>query len=182
MIIETLIVLLVILILNIGFIIGVYNTIVTGKNDYEGQINDLKAEYQRRVDLFMNLVESVKSHVKFEKSTLTDITKARSGINPLDTKKVKKLDSVFAGMKIQLEAYPELKSNKLYKELMSNITLTEDRINSARGEMNNIAEDFNTYIGKFPVNIIAKLFNTKRLKYIKLGAGSAKIDAPKIAI
>lgn len=185
--IETLLVALLIIVISAlwsgGWLIGVYNTIVTGKNDYEGMLQDLRAEYQRRADLFLNLGKTVKSHVTFEKGTMVELAKARAGIKEgITPAKMKKLDSIFAGMKIQLEAYPELKSHTLYGKLMTEITLTEDRINQARGEMNNIAEDFNTYIEKFPTNIAAGMFHAEKMQYIELGKGADQIDAPAIGV
>lgn len=155
-------------IVGIGWGIGVYNTIVSGTNDYEGQWADIKTQYQRRTDLFMNLVECVKSHVKFEKSTLVELTKARAGIqNNITPKKMKQIDTVLSGLKIQVEAYPELKSNQQYLKLMEEITHVERSILNERATLNNIAEDFNTYIEIFPRSIMANILRAKKLKYFE---------------
>lgn len=172
-----------IVVVGAGFTIGVYNTLVTGKNDYAGQWANIKTEYQRRYDLFMNLVETVKGHVKFEKETLVELTKARSGIEsnkPLGKTQMNKLDNLFSGLKIQVEAYPELKSNVHYTKLMEEISETEERIVFARTEVNHIAEDFNTYIETFPTNLVAKgIFNAKKLQYYQ-NEGSKVDKSPRI--
>jgi len=160
-------------IIVVGKGIGVYNTIVTGKNDYDGQLADLGAHYQRRADLYMNLSEVVKKNVAFEKDTFIGIAKARAGIKteaPNKGNMIAKLgamDSMISGLKIQIEAYPELKSNEQFNKLMSEIEVTENFVTEQRDELNNIAQDFNTYIGLFPTNVYANIFKTKQLVYFK---------------
>lgn len=154
-----------------GYTISVYNTIKTATNDYEGMIADISAEYQRRADLYLNLAKTCKGHMKFEKTTLVELTKARSGLQTGKTKinqtTIKKMDSMFGNFRMQMEAYPELQSNKHYSKIMDEISNTEDRIITARGELNNIAEDYNTYIQLFPTNMFANLFKAKKLTYFK---------------
>lgn len=168
-----------------GYGVGVYNTIVTAKNDWEGQMADIKTEYQRRIDLYMNLVKTVKSHKKFEKETIIELTKARSGITEQKNIKpttIKKLDSFLGSLKVQMEAYPELKSHTHYTKLMEEIGITEERILVARGELNNIAEDYNTYIQKFPTVLFVGIFNAKKLSYIELTYEANSPKAPEMDI
>jgi LemA protein len=159
------------LLILIGSVIGVYNTLVTAWQDIKTQWSNILTEYQRRADLFMNLAESVKSHKKFEKSTLEEITKARSGIfagnQQTQMKQIKKLDNLFAGMKLTFENYPELKSNTLYKDLMENVRETEDRINISRTDFNAVVRDYNIYIKVFPTNILANMFNYNEYAYFE---------------
>ena len=59
-------------------------------------------------------------------------------------------------LQAQFEAYPDLKAMPLYEDLNHNILETENRINQARCELNNMVEDYNTYINMFPTFIMAK--------------------------
>lgn len=159
--------------IGIGWTIGLYNTIQTAQNDYKGQWADIKTEYQRKIDLFLNLAKTVKSHATFEKETLIQLTKARSGLTDsknINNVEIQKMESLFAGFKLQMEAYPDLKSHTHYSKLMDEVSRTEERILSARAELNNIAEDFNTMIDMFPNNIVCKwLFAADHLDYFKEG-------------
>lgn len=168
---------------GVGYTVGVYNTINNATNDYEGQLADISAEYQRRLDLLTNLAKSVKSHKDFESKTYENIAKARAGLSEKPSvKNLKKVDSILAGLKVQIEAYPELKSSSLYSELNAEISETEDRVFRARAELNNIAEDYNTYIGNFPTVLIAKgLLHKNKLEYFK-AEGKAKTGSFEIEI
>ena len=156
-----------------GWMTGFYNTVIDASEDIKGQWADILTEYQRRADLFMNLINTVKSSKNFEKETLVELTKARSGISDIKNDKpkqmqtMKTLDHVFHGLKLHVEAYPDLKSVGLHSQLMNDIKETENRINAGRGEYNNIVEDYNTYIKTFPNLILRKLFSFSCEEYFE---------------
>jgi LemA protein len=148
----------------LGWVIGFYNTVINAKNDIKNMLSNIFTEYQRRADLFMNLVESVKGVSKFEKSTLKEVIEARSGKfnvsnNSDGLKKLKSLDNTFDRMNLLVEQYPQLTSTKSYEKLMDEIRLTEDRINVARTDYNAIVRDYNTYITMFPATILSSIFS-----------------------
>jgi LemA protein len=144
--------------------------------------SNIKTEYQRRADLFYNLAESVKSYAKFEKTTLKDVIAMRGGnfgnSVPEGIEKMKGLDKLFAGLRVTFEAYPNLKANETYKRLMKEVRITEDRINIARTEYNDIVRDYNMFIVMFPSNTLARLFGFREWTYFESEAGSEK--APKM--
>lgn len=150
-----------------GWIISGYNHLVNGKVSIETQFSNIKTEYQRRADLFYNLVIAVKSHKKFEKETLTEVIKARSGAflnsgsRTEQFKKMKDLDGIFGRLLAVFEQYPNLKSNEQHNKLMDEVRITEDRINVARTDYNDIVRTYNIYVKSFPSNIIAKMFAYK---------------------
>lgn len=159
------------LLVIIGSIIGTYNTLVTAFQDIKNQWSNILTEYQRRADLFMNLVESVKAYTKFEKSTLEEVTRARSGKFKGDQesqmKQLKNLDSIFSSMKVTFERYPDLKVGKLYAQLMVEVSETENRVNIARTDFNAIVRDYNIYIKRFPTSILANMFNYNEYSYFE---------------
>lgn len=170
------------LLVAIGSLIGIYNTIIIAVQDIRNQWSNILTEYQRRADLFMNLVESVKAYTKFEKGTLVEVTKARSGnfgeSKDAQMKNLHKLDSIFAGMKINIEKYPDLKAGRLYSQLMEDVKETEDRINIARTDYNALVRDYNIYIKRFPTSIFATMFKYFDEKYYEAEKGVEK--APKM--
>jgi LemA protein len=129
----------------------------------------LKTEYQRRADLFYNLVQSVKSHKNFEKETLIEVIKARSGkfgdTKAQEMKSMNKMDSGMAGLlgklNVVFEQYPNLKSSEQHNKLMDEIRITEDRVNIARTDYNDTVREYNNYVQMFPSNILASKFQFK---------------------
>ena len=167
--IVTLAVLILFILCSVGWGIGTYNTFRVGQQDIKTQWSNIKTEYQRRADLFLNLVESVKSYKKFEKDTLTQVIQARVGNFGAGTltgvrgklkemKGMSQLDSLFQRLLMVSEQYPKLQANEQHNKLMDEIRITEDRVNVARTDYNEIVGDYNKVITMFPSNLIANLF------------------------
>lgn len=72
------------------------------------------------------------------------------------------------------EAYPELKANENFKELQSQLEGTENRISVERKKFNDAAREYNTYIRKFPNNLIAGMFNFESKPYFEADKGAEK--------
>lgn len=159
------------ILLAIGWIAGTYNDLTTDTQDVETQFSNIKTEYQRRSDLFYNLVQGVKSYAKFEKETFIEVTKMRnvSGAMSKDAKVAKKqmaqMDNAFARLLATFEAYPKLQSVDLYKETMAEIRITEDRVNIARTDFNDVVREYNYKVKTFPSNIIANWFRFTAKSY-----------------
>lgn len=76
------------------------------------------------------------------------------------------------------ENYPDLKANKNFSELQSQLEGTENRINVARTNFNNAAKEFNTAIRRFPKSILAGLFGFDKRAYFEAAEGTE--HAPKV--
>lgn len=158
-----------IVLITIGWIIGNYNEFINSKVSIETQWSNIKTEYQRRADLFYNLVQSVKSHMKFEKGTLIEVTKMRNANlgspSPESLSKMKGMDAFFSKLIATFEAYPNLKSIEQYNRFTEEIRITEDRINIARTDLNDIIREYNINVRSFPTNILAKMFGFTKEKF-----------------
>ncbi len=177
-------IILFVLLATIGWVIGSYNTFVHAFQDVMNQWSNIKTEYQRRADLFLNLVESTKSYKKFEKETMTAITQARGGnfgkTQAMQAKKLNALDGIFQKLMLVVEAYPNLKANEQHNTLMNEIRLTEDRINVARTDYNELVNDYNTLVLEFPKNILAHVFGFRAEAYFENEEEATK--APRIKL
>lgn len=153
----------------VGYVIGVYNSLVGNLQDINTQFSNIKTEYQRRADLFYNLVEATKSYKKFEKSLLAEVTLARSGrlgnTIPESIKKMSKLDGIFGKLFAVFENYPNLKSSEQHNKLMEEVRITEDRVNVARTGFNDEVREYNILVNSFPSNIVAKMFRYNVYEY-----------------
>lgn len=169
-----------ILMITIGWFVGTFNTLVTAEQDILTQWSNVKTEYQRRADLFYNLVEVTKSYRNYEQETLTMVVDARSGTfgNNIDDEMqtMNELDGVFARMALLVEAYPELKANEQHNRLMDEITTTEDRIQIARSDYNGLVRSYNIYVSRFPTRILAGMYGYEKEQLFQNQRGTDSIE------
>lgn len=167
---------------SIGGVVSSYNGFVTLRQDIKTQFSNIITEYQRRVDMFYNLVQSVTSFKKHERETLKEVIEARNtsfgNSKAQDLKSMKRIDGLFSKIMAVVEQYPNLKSNEQHNKLMEEIRITEDRINISRTDYNNIVNSYNVKVKRFPSNIIAGMFNFDLEEYFKGKEGLE--EAPKI--
>jgi len=150
-------------IIVVGWGIGVYNTFMTIKQDINGQLGDLSAEYQRRCDLFLNLSKIVKKQSAYEKELLTELSAARSGLTTAKdangkVQRMKQLDKAFGILEMRYEKYPELQAHKSYEIFIEEVRGTENVIVDQRKKYNAITQDANTFLTVFPNNMLAGFF------------------------
>ena len=139
---------------------------------------------QRRADLIPNLVETVKGYAGQEQKVFGDIAAARSALLNAKTPSDKiaangQLDGALGRLLVIVENYPQLKSNENFMRLQDELAGTENRIAIERKRYNDAIQDYNTYIGLFPNNIVASLSGfTRNDAYFKAEEGSR--TAPRV--
>ena len=179
----TVIILIAVIVILAIWIVSLYNSLVKLRNNRENAFADIDVQLKQRHDLIPQLVETVKGYASHEKETLERVINARNGAisaKTIDDKIMAEnvLTSALAGLKITLEAYPDLKANQNFLELPAQLEGTENRINVARTNFNNAAKNFNTAIRRFPKNILAGLFGFEKRAYFEAAEGSEQ--APKV--
>ncbi len=175
-----------IVLLVLLFCVPQYNGIVTLRNNAETAWSKVESSYQRRNDLIGNLVKTVQGAADFEKSTLKEVIEARakatqttinaSDITPENIAQFQQAQSGLSGalskLLVSVERYPDIKSNKNFLELQSQLEGTENRINVARDRFNDEVNKYDTKIDKFPGNIFAGLFGFAQMPRYKADPGS----------
>lgn len=171
--------------------ISIYNTIVEKEEAVNAAWAQVENQYQRRMDLIPQLVEVVKGYAKHEKETLESVIKMRSEAtkmvvtkevleDPEAFEKFQKmqgeLSSALSRLMAITENYPQLKANENFLALQSQIEGTENRISVERRRYNEVVQDYNTYIRKFP-NFLFK-GDAKPKQMFKAQSGADK--APEI--
>lgn len=140
----------------------------------EEQVNsadsDVKVQEKRRVDLVMNLVDCVKQYDKHEAETLKSIVEGRG--------KTGDIENVTTAITAVSEAYPELKSDSNYKELMNELSITENLIAEYRSNYNKQIKEYNRYVRKFPTRSFLSLLGYETQDYTYLDY-DAPVDAPQ---
>ncbi len=148
----------VIILIIIIFIWGTYNGLVKTNERVNEAWSDITVQLKRRSDLIPNLVETVKGYAKHESAAIKEVSEARAKM--MGAKSVQSTadaDKSFTGALSRLlavsEAYPELKADKNFQQLSSELSDTEDKIQAARRFYNAGAKEINTKIKMFPVNL-----------------------------
>ena len=165
-------------------VIGNYNSLVTAKTQVEKSWSQVETQYQRRLDLIDNLVESVKGAQTQEREVFIKVAEARSNYNKATSTSDKAEaasqveTSVIALLPRLQEAYPELKSNQQVQGLMNELTKTEDTIVKARDHYNDTTTNYNLNIQRFPKNLFANMFGFEKQNLFKSEGGAEK--APKV--
>ncbi len=181
-----------VVILVVLYLISGYNGLVKSRESVNSSWANVQSEYQRRLDLIDNLVQTVKGSADFEKSTLEAVVQARASAtsikvdaNDLTPEKLQQIQREQAQVSGALgrllavaENYPQLKTTEAFMKLQDQLEGTENRIKMARNEFNEAARAYNTSIQSFPKNIFAGIFGFKPRPYFEAEAGAEK--APKI--
>jgi LemA protein len=158
-----------------------YNNMVEKQEAVTSQWGNVQNAYQRRADLIPNLVNTVKGYATHEQETFTQVTEARSratqtNINPenLTTESLQEyqqaqnqLSQALGRLLLIQENYPELKANQNFLALQDELAGTENRISVERNRFNQLAQDYNSYIRKFPQVIYAKWFKFENKAYFE---------------
>ncbi len=172
--------------------IGRYNTIVAEEENVNTAWSQVENQYQRRVDLIPNLVETVKGYAAHESETLEGVVSARAKatqvvLDPSNATPEQlaayqsaqgELSQALGRLLAVTESYPDLKANENFKALQSQLEGTENRITVARNNFNEVARQFNTLIRRFPTNIIANMMNVKTRPYFEAKEGADQ--APQV--
>lgn len=139
----------------------------------EEQVNtaysDIKIQEKRRVDLIYNLADCVKQYDKHEADTLTAIVEGRGGSGDIT--------NASTAIAAVAEAYPELKSNENYKELMNELSMTENLIAEHRSNYNKQIKEYRRYVRKFPTRMFLSFlgYEVQEYNYLDYDVSS---DAP----
>ncbi|MBP7919540.1 MAG: LemA family protein [Parabacteroides sp.] len=167
---------------------GVYNSMVTQDESVKTAWSQVENQYQRRLDLIPNLVNTVKGYASHERATLEGVINARANatkttIDPtnLNEETMKQfqaaqgeLSSALSRLMVVVERYPDLKANQNFMELQAQLEGTENRISVERKRFNEVAQNYNTNIRSFPTNILAGMFGFHPKAYFAAESGAEK--------
>lgn len=158
-----------------------YNSIQTLDEQANAARSQIEVQLQRRADLIPNLVATVKGYATHEQTVFTQVAQARAGLlNAIQTHDPQQMANANAMLNTGLgrllavsEAYPQLKANENFLRLQDELTGTENRIAVARGDYNQAAQQFNTYIRRFPAVLTAKAIHAQEKPYFQVTNASA---------
>lgn len=145
-----------------------------------GQVEN---QMQRRADLIPNLIETVKGYAKHEEKMIKEVTEARAKMLGAASPEAKdaantELTGALGRLLAVAEAYPDLKANQQYTELMRELSGTENRIAVARRDYNEAILHYNTKTQTFPGVLLAGMFGFQPKAQFAADPGAKEV--PKV--
>ena len=169
------------------FVISAYNNLVKLRNNRENAFADIDVQLKQRFDLVPQLVATVKGYASHEKELLENITAARTaGVNASSIddkiKADQQLTSALAGLRIQVDAYPDLKANQNFMQLQGELSDIENKLAAVRRFFNSATRELNNAVQTFPGNLVAGMFGFHKEAMYEIEASQrAEVEkAPEI--
>ncbi len=169
------------------WVVSLYNGLVKLRNRRQNAFADIDVQLRQRHDLVPQLVETVKGYASHEKELLLRVTEARTAAMAAGSiddkiKAEQQLTSALQGLKVQVEAYPDLKANQNFLQLQEELSDIENKLAAARRFFNGATTEYNNAVESFPSNLIARNFGFQREVFFDLGTDTRKQmeEPPKI--
>jgi LemA protein len=183
----------IVVLLFIGYGIVWYNGTVGINENVDNAWANVESSYQRRADLIPNIVATAQEYAEFEKSTLLGITNARASASKitLEAKDLTpeklaafseaqgKLSQGLGRLLATFESYPNLKANENFRELINELSRTENRINVERNRFNGTVKEINVRVKKFPGVLFAGVFGFEDKPFFKADEGTDQAPVVK---
>lgn len=175
---------------------GMYNRLVSQRNEFKNAFAQIDVQLKRRYDLIPNLVETAKKYIAHERETLEAVVRARNtavtantaaAADPANADAMRQLASAEGGLSGALgrlfavaEAYPDLKANQTMMQLSEELTSTENRIAFARQAFNDSVMQYNNSVQQFPSNFIARNFSFQPAELLQATENPEERKAVKV--
>ena len=161
------IIILVVVVLLVLWGVSIYNNLVKLRNNRENAFANIDVQLKQRHDLVPQLVATVKGYADHEKGVFMRVTEARSAAmsaSSIDDKisAENALTSALSGLKVSLEAYPELKANQNFLQLQNELSDIENKLAAVRRFFNSTTRELNNAVQTFPSNLFASMFGFKK--------------------
>ena len=167
-------------------IIGMYNSLVRGRNHVQESWAGIDTELKRRYDLIPNLVETVKGYAAHEREVFERVVEARtralasSGSAADQARDEKELVGALKSLFAVAEGYPDLKASENFLHLQRELVETENRIQAARRFYNANVRDFNDRCQMFPTSIMAGMFGFRPAEFFEVESALVR-ETPNVA-
>jgi LemA protein len=162
------------LLVLLGIVIGMYNSLIRGRNHVREAWAGIDTELKRRYDLIPNLVETVKGYAAHEREVFERVVAARSravastGSPASQAEDENLLVGALKQLFAVVEAYPVLKASQNFLALQKQLAETEDRLQAARRLYNGNVREFNNRCEMFPTNILASMFHFEKAEFFEI--------------
>ncbi len=171
----TVIIVLIVVLLVVLWLVASYNTLVRLRVSRENAFANIDIQLKQRYDLIPQLVSTVKGYATHERELLESVTRARTAAMSATTTNEKieadnVLSNALAGLRVSLEAYPDLKANQNFLQLQGEISDIENKLAAARRFFNSTTRELNVTVQSFPTNLLAGMFGFKTEPMFEISA------------
>ena len=171
-----------VVVILIGWVVGTFNGLAVLRTRAQEAWSDIDVQLKRRYDLIPNLVETVKGYASHESRVFENVTQARAAAitaeksgNPAQVAKAEnQLSGTLKTLFAVAENYPQLRASENFQKLQDELTDTENKIQAARRFYNGNVRDLNIRIETVPSNIIASIFNFKKMDFFELAEAAER--------
>lgn len=176
---KGLLVTLAVIVLLAAFVLFSYNGTIRLQEEVKKGWSNVEVNYQRRADLIPNLVETVKGYATHETELFENIAKLRSRFSEATTPaELEQADrELTTAINVAVEAYPEMKSDQLYLNLMDELAGTENRVAVSIRDYNDAATRFNRRIRSIPMVFVAGMLGFEPVDLFQARSGSDTVPA-----
>ncbi|MDC3181148.1 LemA family protein [Gammaproteobacteria bacterium] len=154
-------------VLIVIYIVYLYNKLISLRESARNDYRQIDIQLDRRYKVFEQLISAVNQIMDYEKTVLKDVVALRSqaqvakeagneGDRIVAENAISKI--VGSGLKVSFEAYPELKANQNMMQFQEEIVHTENKLSFAKQAYNDRCEGYNSFVMRFPANIISPIF------------------------
>lgn len=178
---TTMIVLVVLLLIFVGWGISIYNRLVSTRNQVSNQFANIDVILKQRADQIPQLVTIVEKAMEHEKAIFTSLSDARQ--NYFSAKNVNEkiaasneMDQALKSLIAVAENYPTLISGEQFTQLQIALSEVEDKIAQRREGFNDATTEYNTAIQMFPDSIFANIFGFTALPLLEIPETEKKYD------
>lgn len=151
----------------------VYNQLVSANENIEEALSGVDVHLKKRFELVPGLVEVVKGYTNHEQALLLKVTELRTNKNQ-GLEQMEKEDAglslISKSLQINVENYPDLKSNKHFLDLMEQLSKVEEELAMSRRYLNGTIRVYNTKISIFPNIIFSKFLGFKERPFYQVEA------------
>lgn len=166
------IVVVVLVILPVVWFIGTMNSLRQLEVKVEEAESGIDVALTKRFDVLTKLVNTTKGYAKHEAETFENITKWRAGLPKKLSLQEKqefmgKMDGVQAGINVAVEAYPDLKAEKVFSNLQKAISDVEEHLQASRRVYNSNVSRINSMIVTFPTSIVAGMVHIDKKEFFE---------------
>ena len=171
---------LIVLLIIVFILVGIYNSLVSKKNQVENIFAGVDTQLKKRYDLIPNLVGSVEKYMQHEREILTEVTKLRSEANKpniSEGQKIaldKKITSALGSIMVAVENYPELKANENIMHLQRSLNEIEEQISAARRAYNQAVTDYNNALEMIPTSFVASMMGYQKKELFEITESERK--------
>lgn len=169
---------------------SIYVSLIKKKNKAKEAFSSIDVQLKKRYDLIPNVLFIANKFMEHERGLLDDITRLRAQAAKLPAELSnaeqtlnldKEITTKMGQLMVNVENYPQLKSDQTMIQAMQTYNEQEEHIAAARRFYNSAVLELNNAVEIFPSSLIASMLNIRQLPFFEVAneAERQAIDASK---